>query len=366
MAQSTNLFVGYDQFCGVRVEVGQTKSSAEARFDALGRPIILVDPSVISGQSWPMIFTLAHECGHHARKHLSSDQMMQRIHMNATRRQELEADCFAAEILSKHPQYLIEIKKGIAFAAGQGGLTQGPYPTGFERAAVMAKCGGIGLLGAVAEKDAPKLALPSTTPYGYRSLSDRKKIDVHARLQSILQSTFVGTSPNSWMKVNHRIDRWGVRASKSLCELQFFTEEYPDSTDDIDFADSKPVIQSVLIGSYSRDDMNSKYMKLFLAANLENSRYRYMKETMASSFSNAIPKVYEEVRFYPTLYISNVAPKLREITFGPKGDANNVEMRIASLPGSDHAELTFTSSEIRETFREILLDLASVCGEPSR
>lgn len=142
-AYGQSMFAGYDEFCGLPVVVERTSQDAVATIRK-GQRIIIVDPSVMSNWKLSRIFALAHECGHHILGHMSLSEQFSRRHMNATRRQELQADCWAAEKLSENGYYR-EIKRTILQNVSRGPIMQGPYPSGMERAQFIAECAGIEL-----------------------------------------------------------------------------------------------------------------------------------------------------------------------------------------------------------------------------
>ncbi len=133
-----SMFAGYDEFCGLPVFVESTPQDAVATIRN-GKRVILVDPNVITNWKLSRIFALAHECGHHKLGHLSRSEQFSRQHMNATRRQELKADCWAARALASNG-YFNDIKRTIMQNVSQGPIMQGPYPSGMERATYIAKC----------------------------------------------------------------------------------------------------------------------------------------------------------------------------------------------------------------------------------
>ena len=142
-ARAQSMFAGYDDFCGLPVVVERTSQDAVATIRN-GQRVIIVDPSVMSNWRLSRIFALAHECGHHILGHLSTREMFSRLHMNATRRQELQADCWAAEVLAANGYYS-DIKRTIMQNASKGPIMQGAYPSGSERAVFIAECAGIDL-----------------------------------------------------------------------------------------------------------------------------------------------------------------------------------------------------------------------------
>lgn len=145
-AQSVNaqMFAGYDSFCGLPVIVGQDPQSASARTDRLGNKFIHVDPSVMSNWSMSRMFALAHECAHHLLGHTNGLGQLQRYH-GGTKKQELEADCWAASALTELG-YNSDITRTILERANQGHFSSGGYPSGYERARNISNCanGGIG------------------------------------------------------------------------------------------------------------------------------------------------------------------------------------------------------------------------------
>ena len=143
VVKAQSMFVGYDDFCGLPVIVESTTQDAVATIRN-GQRVIIVDPYVISNWKLSRIFALAHECGHHVLGHLSIQEQFSRRHMNATRRQELQADCWAAEALASNGYY-DDIRRTIIQNASQGPIMQGPYPSGMERASFISQCAGIQL-----------------------------------------------------------------------------------------------------------------------------------------------------------------------------------------------------------------------------
>lgn len=138
------MFAGFDQFCQVPVVVVPNPQGASAARDQLGNPVIFVDPGVMANWTMSRKFVLAHECGHHVRGHTLPEGMWFRnMQAWATRQQELEADCWAAKQLAA-TQDTRELERMITQFAGQGPMPQGPYPSGTERAQMVARCASIG------------------------------------------------------------------------------------------------------------------------------------------------------------------------------------------------------------------------------
>lgn len=137
---SAQMFVGYDSFCGLPVVVGSDAQQATARTDQFGNKFIHVDPSIMSNWSASRKFVLAHECAHHLLGHTNSLGQLERYH-GGTRRQELEADCWAAGALAE-VGFDFDITRTILEHANRGHFSSGGYPSGRERAANISSCAG--------------------------------------------------------------------------------------------------------------------------------------------------------------------------------------------------------------------------------
>lgn len=136
------MFAGWDKFCGIRVISISNPQGASASLDHLG-PVIYADPSVLGNWSMSSVFTLAHECGHHKNGHVTPQGMWFRnTQFWATRNQELQADCWAANALRETKDYA-DLHRTIRQFASQGPHMQGTYPSGLERAQTIAQCAGI-------------------------------------------------------------------------------------------------------------------------------------------------------------------------------------------------------------------------------
>ena len=125
---SESMFAGYDNFCGLPVFVERTSQGSLADIRQ-GQRVIIVDPGVMGNWTLSRIFYLAHECAHHKLGHMEMDEQLKRKYMNATRRQELEADCWAAEALGDNG-YKADIERTILQHKSEGPIMQGPYPSG--------------------------------------------------------------------------------------------------------------------------------------------------------------------------------------------------------------------------------------------
>ena len=124
--------------CGVPMALYPNPQGAVATI-AWGQPVILIDPNQLGNPLWEE-FLVAHECAHHVRGHtLPQGMWFRNMTVWATSQQELEADCFAASVVSpRAAQFAAEL-----FATTQGPMPSGPgYPTGFQRAANILQCAG--------------------------------------------------------------------------------------------------------------------------------------------------------------------------------------------------------------------------------
>lgn len=135
---SNQMFAGFDEFCGLPVIVGYDPQTASARRDPYGNPFIHVDPGVMSNWTMSRRFTLAHECAHHLLGHTNGLGMAERYY-GGTKKQELEADCWAAKKLSEIG-FDGDISRTVLQHASQGHFSAGGYPSGAERASNIARC----------------------------------------------------------------------------------------------------------------------------------------------------------------------------------------------------------------------------------
>lgn len=136
------MFAGYADFCGVPVIVTQNPQIASASLDSFGNPVIYIDPSAMSNWTASRMFTIAHECAHHILGHsLPQGMWFRSMNFWATREQELAADCWAAQQL-RAILGIQDLQRTIAQFSNQGPMPQGNYPSGLERASVVARCAG--------------------------------------------------------------------------------------------------------------------------------------------------------------------------------------------------------------------------------
>ena len=137
-ANKLYLPVGYDAFCGLPVFTGQNPQIATAEKDQFGNKIIHIDPSALANISSSRLFTLAHECAHHKLGHTSALGEMERYH-GGTRKQELEADCWAAKQLSAY-NLAGDLQFQMLTNLASGHFAGGGYPSGNERAQNILSC----------------------------------------------------------------------------------------------------------------------------------------------------------------------------------------------------------------------------------
>jgi hypothetical protein len=137
-SQAQSLFAGYDMFCGLPVVIGYDPQGASARLDNVGRPYIHLDPGVAANWTVSRMFALAHECAHHRLGHTSYLGALQRF-SGGTARQELEADCWAANAL-RRVGYEFDINRTVLEQAHQGHFSFNGYPSGSQRAAEILRC----------------------------------------------------------------------------------------------------------------------------------------------------------------------------------------------------------------------------------
>ena len=141
VAAAQGMFVGFDEFCGLPVVVGRDPQTASARRDSNGQAFIHIDAGAMANWTTSQKFAIAHECAHHLLGHTTALGQRQR-YLGGTRRQELEADCWAAKQLMRL-RLITDINRTIVERASQGHFSSGGYPSGAERAQLVAECAGI-------------------------------------------------------------------------------------------------------------------------------------------------------------------------------------------------------------------------------
>lgn len=133
-----DVFAGYDVFCGLPVVVGPNPQEATAETNSRGGKFIRIDPKVYNNWTGSRIFTLAHECAHHLLGHTSELGKRQRFE-GGPKRQELQADCWAAKELRKSG-HDFDIAATASKYSNRGHFSVGGYPSGNERAENIEAC----------------------------------------------------------------------------------------------------------------------------------------------------------------------------------------------------------------------------------
>lgn len=136
-------------YCAVPVfEVPFHPLGGQATFDMMGRPVILVDPTIVARLPFPhgarfMQFLLAHECVHHTENHILN--LMQAgvfggyALMQMSHAVELEADCKAAQILSARGLHRV-IESAVWVFANSNPFPSHSHPGGQARAQNIIRC----------------------------------------------------------------------------------------------------------------------------------------------------------------------------------------------------------------------------------
>lgn len=103
-----------------------------------GRGVILYDPQVMAKLPYLKPFVLAHECAHHALDHTSPQGLLREGHL--FKQKELDADCWAARILTEQGEQTI-VEDQIALFLAQKTPSPGPrYPAWKTRAKRLQGC----------------------------------------------------------------------------------------------------------------------------------------------------------------------------------------------------------------------------------
>ena len=137
-----DMFVGFADFCGLPVVVGNDPQIATARTDNTGQKFLHVDPGAMENWTASRMFTLAHECAHHVLGHTNALGQMERFN-GGTAKQEVEADCWGARKLAQVGQ-TADINGTVLQFASQGHFSGSGYPSGMERANRIISCLGGG------------------------------------------------------------------------------------------------------------------------------------------------------------------------------------------------------------------------------
>ncbi|RVU38202.1 hypothetical protein EOI86_02585 [Hwanghaeella grinnelliae] len=135
-------FPGYADRCGYEIFLKYTRHVSIAETAADGAKVILIDPLLTKrGNEFHKAFLIAHECAHHVLGHTSEDGLRRRwSSRRSVTDQELSADCWAAEALSRAG--LSDFTTLMSKQMSQSGLFSpgGGYPAGIQRATIIRKC----------------------------------------------------------------------------------------------------------------------------------------------------------------------------------------------------------------------------------
>lgn len=133
--------------CGVHYEPSTSTAIAQALiFPSSGRVVIIYNPVFINwaerrGLGAPMFrYLMQHECGHHVLGHITALAAGVRMIGAASRRLELEADCYAARRLAAAGD-ILALQAALMIWNSMGDQETGPYhPKGFDRSAMLSSC----------------------------------------------------------------------------------------------------------------------------------------------------------------------------------------------------------------------------------
>ncbi len=138
-------FPGYAHDCGYPIKIEQTANLSKAQIDADGVARIVIDPKLLQPQQgFHRTFLIAHECAHHRMRHTTRGGLAKRFNAeHGIRDQELSADCWAAETLTKVG--MLPALLNIADQFWRRGFVSpgGGYPSGIQRSNVIRHCGRI-------------------------------------------------------------------------------------------------------------------------------------------------------------------------------------------------------------------------------
>ena len=138
-------FPGYDRDCGYPIKIEQTAYLSKAQIDADGVARIVIDPQLLQPrQGFHRTFLIAHECAHHQMRHTTRGGLAKRYTAHhGIRDQEMSADCWAAETLTKVG--MLPALLTIADQFWRRGFISpgGGYPSGIQRSNVIRHCGRI-------------------------------------------------------------------------------------------------------------------------------------------------------------------------------------------------------------------------------
>lgn len=137
VTQASEIFSGYDEFCGLPIVIRPTDQAALAWYEN-GEPMIILDPKVAKNLTKTRKFLIAHECGHHYLGHANETNVRLDPTPKKIAEEELDADCFAARQLVIYGG-LREISNAI-FSFSQDRRSKHPYPNDQERARKIRDC----------------------------------------------------------------------------------------------------------------------------------------------------------------------------------------------------------------------------------
>lgn len=135
-------FEGYAAQCGYPIIVERTVRLSQAHQDEDGNPVIILDPSLSEPrQGFHRRFLIAHECAHHRMEHTTRHGLAKRFtEQHGIRDQEMSADCWAAEVLTKAG--MLPQITDIADQFWRRGFVSpgGGYPSGIQRSNMIRHC----------------------------------------------------------------------------------------------------------------------------------------------------------------------------------------------------------------------------------
>ena len=135
-------FPGYAETCGYRIFLKPTRHVALADSADDGTKVIYIDPLLTApGNEFHKAFLIAHECAHHRLGHTTEAGLDRRFtSRRAVTDQELSADCWAAELLSRAglSSFTTSMSRQIQRSGRFSGV--GGYPGGMQRAAIIRQC----------------------------------------------------------------------------------------------------------------------------------------------------------------------------------------------------------------------------------
>ncbi len=135
-------FAGYEDICGYDIRVETTPYLSKAQIEDGDRPVIVIDPKLLQSiQGFHRTFLIAHECAHHRMEHTTRGGLARRFTAkHGIRDQEMSADCWAAETLTRAG--MLPPLLNIADQFFRRGFVSpgGGYPSGIQRSNVIRHC----------------------------------------------------------------------------------------------------------------------------------------------------------------------------------------------------------------------------------